>query len=404
MQGIEHILWALTPMQRWSAARQLQVKSASGHWFTLWAGAVLVLLVALLIWVSYRRWVQSREQKRETPADNMLRRGLSTRENQILLAIAVRSGVRRAQDILTSASMFSAGVEKLLAECVSTRTSLEREQLQADIAGLRKKLGFPAVPAESATGPRHPSSRNVPVGRRVELIRDGQEIGREVQVVRNDDIELALELPAATESRPGERWRVRYYYGMSIWEFETSAVHCENGRLILNHSDAARRANRRRFPRVPVHVPAQVAYLPFLKEESAAGEEGSPSAAAADTTGADTMAGDTPRFVEGLVTELAGPGLRIEAPLQVELDDRVLVVFALAGSGAGHGRAQPHTIAAAGRVRHCQAVDRGMSIAVELTGLNDAEVDVLVRATDKIASQAGAAKIDEAFTRVMAAT
>ncbi len=403
MQGIEYILLALTPMQRWSAARQLQVKSASGHWFTLWAGAALVLLVVLLIWVSYRRWAQSRAPKREAPAESVLRRGLSTRENQILLAIAVRSGVQRAQDVLTSAGLFSTGVEKLLAECVSTRTPQEREQLQADILGLRKKLGFPAVGLETGSGPRHPSSRSIPVGRRVELVRDGQEIGHEVPVVRNDDIELALELGACIENRPGERWRVRYYYGMSIWEFETSAVRYESGRLILNHSDAVRRANRRRFPRVAVHMPAQVAYLPFPREDAAVGERGV-LAVAAEISRADRAPGVMPVFVAGLVTELAGPGLRVEAPLQVELEDRVLVVFTLAGSDVGGSGTEPHTIAAAGRVRHCQPVEHGMSIAVELTGLNDAEVDVLARATDRIASGSGAARLDEAVTRVMAAT
>jgi len=383
---------ALTPRERWAAARQLQVESTSGHWFVLWAGAALVLLVALLIWVSYRRWMQNRERRRRVFADGALRRGLGTRENQILLAVALRSGVRRTQDIFAAADAFDKGAEKLLAESASTRTPDERDSLKVEVTALRRKLGFPVVAAESGTGTKHPSSRNIEVGRQVELIRGTEGIGVEAEVVRNDDIELVLEMRTPLASQPGERWRVRHYFGMSVWEFSTLAVRCEQSRLTLNHSDVVRRANRRRFPRVAVRVPARIAALPFLRDHPAA-----------DATRVAERGDGAPTFIEGLVTELAGPGLRLETRLPVVSGDRILVVFQLAAGGAG-GRAPQRTVATVGRVKHCQAGEQGLSIAVELVGVDDAEIDALVGVTDEIASHADVAKADTTSARVMAAT
>jgi hypothetical protein len=397
MQAIGYMVFALTPRERWSAARQLEAGSTSEQWFVLWAAAALVLLVILLIWVSCRRWAQSREQNRQRFAEGALQRGLGTRENQMLLAIAVRSGVRRAQDVFASPDVFDKGAGKLLAESSGTRTAAERDELKIELAVLRRKLGFPAA-AESGT--KHPSSRNIEVGQHVELIRGAEGIGVEAEVVRNDDIELVLEVHTPIQSQPGERWRVRHYFGVSVWEFSTSAVRCARNRLTLNHSDVVRRADRRRFPRVSVHVPALIAALPFLKDASTKEES---SSVALEAARAGALAESAPKFREGLVTELAGPGLRIESRLPVVAGDRVLIIFSLAGSEAAVP-ARRRTVAVVGRVKRCQASEQGLSIAVELVGFDDVEIDEFVRTTEEIAAQAGLAKADDASAPVAAAT
>ena len=96
--------------------------------------------------------------------------------------------------------------------------------------------------------------------------------------------------------------------------------------------------------------------------------------------------GETPVFAEGRVTELAGPGLRVETALQLHPGDRVLVVFTPDRGNAdvpgGWG-----TIAGIGRVRHCHGTDSEKSIAIELMGLSDTEIDELAYITAAMASR-----------------
>lgn len=166
MQGIEHIVLALTPAERWSAAQQMNAESRSAYGLMFGAGVALVVLVVLLMWVSYRRWVQSRQRKRELLTEDAMRRGFGARECQVLLAIADRSGLRRPQDVLTREEVFDLGMARLLAECARTRTSQENEQLKAELAGLREKLGYlTALPRSAEAGPDASSSWDIAADR-----------------------------------------------------------------------------------------------------------------------------------------------------------------------------------------------------------------------------------------------
>ena len=192
-------------------------------------------------------------------------------------------------------------------------------------------------------------------------MRDSSSI--QVEVVRNDDIELAVELPQELEIRDGEGWSVRYDFGTALWEFDTATVRCEGKRLVLNHSNRVRFLNRRRFPRLSVHVPAWVAPLPAANERHPL---------------------EPPVFVPGAVVEMAGPGLRIEVPIQVSVGDRLLVMFQMESDSvpSGHpqdGRTSAHTVSAIGRAQYIKGMPDGVSIAMELNGLDEADVDELVR-------------------------
>ena len=95
-----------------------------------------------------------------------MRRGLGARDRQILLAIVMRSGLRRTQDVFTAADAFDRGAIKLLAECVRTRTPQENEHLRSEIGRLREKLGFQiASPAGGLMGLGQASSRDIPAGK-----------------------------------------------------------------------------------------------------------------------------------------------------------------------------------------------------------------------------------------------
>jgi hypothetical protein len=78
--------------------------------------------------------------------------------------------------------------------------------------------------------------------------------------------------------------------------------------------------------------------------------------------------------------------------LEVEVGEKLLVVLNLAEqSGEGFDRAEatgPKVAEGIGEVRYIKAIERGFSIAVELTGLDDFEVDELIRATNAALLQA----------------
>ncbi|MEN6334702.1 MAG: hypothetical protein ABFE01_10605 [Phycisphaerales bacterium] len=390
MLGFEHILLGLTAKERLEAARRLNVGHSYEDSFTLLAIVLLIVLVILLIWVSVTRWRQRRNQTREVFAENAMRRGLGARDRQILLAIVMRSGLRRNHDVFTAADAFDRGALKLISECTRSRTSEENEHLRSEIGRLREKLGFQiASPMGGVMGIGQASSRDIPIGRSVELIRNGSQDLSVVrgEVVRNDEIEFAIKLKTPTASRAGESWRARYYSGLSAWEFDTSTVRCDDQRLVLNHSDSVQSTNRRRFPRVPARGHALIAYLPFRQKRSSREGPRLESSDAVPWAAGNQAESETPVFAEGRVTELAGPGVQIEASLPVHPGDRVLVVFTLDPGMAPDVPGGWGTIAGIGKVRHAREADAGTSIAVELTGLSDAEVDELAYMTAEVSSR-----------------
>ena len=130
----------------------------------------------------------------------------------------------------------------------------------------------------------------------------------------------------------------------------------------MNHSDDVRFVNRRRFIRVPVKKQAFIAHFPFAK--------------------ASESVCRPPEFVPAVVTELAGPGLRIESRLEVKKGQRVLVVFGLDEEKTGEltptNTDTVKIVEDMGEVRHTKVIPDGLSIAVELTGLSDPDVDELI--------------------------
>jgi hypothetical protein len=397
MYGMTDIVLGLTALERWGATRHLEPRTAPYHWFVLVGVVVMLVLFALLVAISYWRHRQSQgaAQTPETFADNAERRGLSVRERQILLATALRSGLPHTYEIFHDLDGLNRGMARLLEECAQTRTPQEIDELKAEIARIRLKLGFDkAVAGGGGSVRERTSSRDVPVGVRLELT--GRSAGRAItlrtEVLRNDEVEIAVALPAPLESSAGDSWLARYCAGMSAWEFRTSTVSCAGKTLVLSHSHDVHFINRRRFERVAVHTPVLLAHLPFLRSDAAGGE--------------------APVFVESTATELAGPGLRLETTLQMQVDDRILVVLRLP-EGADAAPAGVRTVAAVGRVKHGRDVERGgaipdaidrvwegspqrdlharaagrLSVAVELTGLNDEEIEELVSITSRLLSR-----------------
>jgi hypothetical protein len=395
---------ALTPAQRWKAAsRQLETTFMAEPWFITTAVGVLVILTILLLMANLRRRNRQRSIPDQLFFDCAERRGLSPRECQLMLDIANKAGLEHSEHIFTADADFDRGAAKLIEDTrARSKNDEETKQLRTEISYMREKLGFSRQLSSSIGTPaksRKLSSRQIPPGRKVRITRrmahDSGDI--EATVVENTDMELTVKSATPVKVTFGETWRVRYSFGASIWEFDTTIVSCEADILVLNHSDTVRFINRRRFLRVPVRKPAFVAPFPFTRSLAAAANSGEKTSQAKQDLAKTPGAWRPPQFVPGVVTELAGPGLRIEVPLDAKVGDRVLVMVMLDGREAQNamgGRQDSKTVASKilediGEVRHTTPVQNGLSIAVELTGLTDSDLNELVRATNLASLEAG---------------
>jgi hypothetical protein len=384
---------ALTPVQRWGALnKQFNTSYMTDRWFTLILVVIIIVASGLFVMVTYKRKSGERKVTQELFGNYAEKAGLSGRERRILQDIARRAGLKRSSAIFTMGGAFDRGATKIIEEDIAQGQTAERSsRLNSDLSFLAEKLGFKkrtASPTGTATRSRKVSSMQIPIGKKLYLTRRRSRVSDDIEstVIENNDIGLTVKLTIPMKITTEEIWRVRYYFGVSVWEFDTSVAGCDGDLLVLNHSYDVRFINRRRFLRVPVNKPAFVARFPFMRLlplNNNSGEGGS------EYGQVSVGAWSPPKFIPGVVTELAGPGLRIEAPLKVKVGERVLVVFRLDEAEEGDSDLEeddrteaPKVIEGIGEVRHVKAIENGTSIAVELTGLNDTDINELIRATN----------------------
>lgn len=389
------VVLALTPLERWAAARGNSGNVAIGRWFIVIGIIVILLLTVLLFVVSFNR------NRREQKASGLLfveyaaQRGLTVRERQILRKLARKAGLKRSESVFTLGGAFDRGAARMLEEgFADPQTREEAEQLKAELSFLREKLGF-RKPAKSSAGAPATltdlSSRSIAVGKKVRITRRKPPGSDRIEsiVVENSDDGLSIKLEKSVRITFGESWCVRYDFGSSVQEFDTTIISYDGDVLILNHTENVRFINRRRFLRVPVKRQALIARFPFawtLADADAGNRDG--TAANDHSAQASVLSWGLPQFVPAVVTELAGPGLRIESSLEAKIGQRVLVVFDL-DQNRGSIPTNPDNQQLArkivqdiGKVRHTRPIKDGFSIAVELTGLSDSNIDELTRATN----------------------
>lgn len=394
------IVLALTPVQRWGAARESNSDFMAERWFIL-IGIIAILTLAVLFFVvSFKRTRQERKVSDKLFIEYAEERGLTVRERQILLEIARKAGLKRSESIFTLVTAFDRGIAKMKENLVGQQTAKESKQLETVLSYLREKLGFKKGPSYSRGMPaksKRLSSRQIPVGRKVHVTRRKTQDSEAIEsaVVRNSDTELAIKLSKPITITFGENWNVRYYFDASIWEFDTHVVSYDGNIMGLSHSDNIRYINRRRFLRVPVQKPAFIAHFPFERKlrqsvESEI-EEGKMEQELTE------IFLRPPDFVPAVVTELGGPGLRIEASIEVKVGDRVLIMFELDRKKERDSIKNPENsevttvlkiiedvgiVEEIGEVMRTEDAPDGLSIAVELTGLNDSDINELIRVTN----------------------
>ncbi|MFC1652348.1 hypothetical protein ACFL3F_01380 [Planctomycetota bacterium] len=371
-------LLALTPAERWQAARRLSPKGLiSEEWFTMALIAVLTVMLLILGKVTYNRIMDDRKVGDQQFIDNVRRHNLSVQEYQLLQDILKESGLRRRNHIFRSQPAFDRGAKRLLSQA-DTKTPDIAPRLRGEINFLRAKLGVnvsetPKETTEETSagkpGKRRLSSQDLPMGKSLFITRRLEGHNDDIQgtIVENTQEQLVISIEHAVKISFGEVWRARYYFGASVWEFDTSVISYDGDRLVLKHCDNVKFVNRRRFLRVPTHCRALIAAFPF----------NTTTHSEADATW------DPLHFSPATVTELAGPGLRVESELEASIGDRVLVVFLIESADAPGTALQ--TIQDISIVRRIEPIFERFALSLELTGVTDHEIDILVRLTNQAA-------------------
>ncbi len=399
---------ALTPLERWDALRRLDSSFTTQRWFILACAGAVVVLTALLIVVSLHRAAKQRKLSGWLFFEYAGRLGLTGRECQILQHIAARTKLAGAELIFTMAPAFERGAAQMIKETLAEQGAEKSTRLNVELTALREKLGFEKRRDVFTGSASKPGSRQIPTGKKLYVTGPGRTGPADIEctVIKNDDIEFAVRLAQPLECSPGELCRVRYNFGASVWEFDAAVVSCHGGILVFGHSHDVRFINRRRFLRVPVSHPAFIARFPFARTLPR-DNDGVSQQGPAPTWG-------PPQFVPAQVTELAGPGLRVEAPLEVKVGERVVVILKISDGAEQHSAAHrdgispqprelqssrtkpPRIVEDIGQVRRTEAIEDGFSIAVELTGLSDSNVSELIRATNAASVKAGVRTRDAA--------
>jgi hypothetical protein len=363
---------ALTPLERYSAMRRLNsnhalpdsMKAFLTHPWFIWGGILLIVILLISLFaVRRKRTVHDKRQHKEQFGFLCDQRGLSAQQREILTAIAKQSGSVRTEDVFFQSELFIRGASKLMQEYFASGHNLiERKKMNVLIGQIKQKLGYQkaagGIPIRRGRDPGL-SSRDIPVGKTVSIALSTRPEGSRVDavVIQNDEFELVLRPEIPVSCPPGEHWNVRYRLGTSTYEFDALTMVCGSEGLELNHAESVRYLNRRRFLRVPVELPAQVALFPTQRQE----ERGRIAA---------------PQFVPATITEISGPGLRIHTGLMAEHGQRLLVVFELEPGKVIQDIAE---------VRGLRETAQNQSIGVELIGLDDATVNELIRTTNAIA-------------------
>ena len=396
------VVLALTPLERWAAARDNSGNDATNRWLLVIGIIVILILTVLLFTVSFTRNRKEIKASDQLYSDYADKRGLSVRERQILLQLARKAGLKRNESVFTLGVAFDRGAAKMIKQSFADPHAKEEAgQLKAELSFLREKLGL-RKPTRSSAGPLATSmdlsSRTIAVGKEIRITRRKPPGADHIEsiVVGNTDDGLSIKLETPVRITFGESWCVRYDLGSSVQEFDTTIISYDGDVLVLNHSENVRFINRRRFLRVPVQRPALIAHFPFAQTLAYSDTDDTDEPATNDHSAqASVLLWGLPEFVPAVVTELAGPGLRIEASLEANIGQRVLVVFDLDHDHSSippnqHSRQLAHKIVEdVGIVRHVSAIDDGFSMAVELTGLSDSNISELTRATNAASLSAG---------------
>ncbi len=383
-----NVILGLTPVDRWNSAGNFKSFSMVGM------GLVVVVLIAIVVVVAVAiKVVQGRKTVKDSAtnfADHANKIGLSRKESQILFYMAKESNLDNIESIFHIPSIFDRQSTKLIEEILAQQGPQRSDQMRAEMSFIREKLAFKKrMASATAAGPiisDKITSRNIPVGQMIELMERSIDRDRfEAEVIKTTPTEFVVKLTNMINCGPGQKWRVHYYKGSSVWEFDAVINMCSGSEVTFKHSEEIRFVNRRRFLRVPINAPALVANFPFAKtlvvkpETDAVGESWMNEN---DESENDFEIFELPKFVHAKVVELGGPGLKIKCNLKAKIDDKLLIVFMVNEENQQGQVIGTKLLEDIGYVKNVEGIDDGYNIAIELAGLSEANVSELVKITN----------------------
>lgn len=394
---------ALTPIQRLNAAGRFDVNLSTERIYIIIGIVTLLLLVTAFFVLSLKKTKRVNTVSGHLFDEYAEKAGLSDHERNVLKKVAGQAGLEHNDDIFTMDKAFDFGTSKMVDEKLVSLGDDKSKKIRTELSAIRDKLGFHhSNQIRSIMENKHLSSRRIPVGKLLNMVRQNSNDTEtiEASVIVNNDTELHLKLSAPIKIVLGETWCLRYYFGASVWEFDSSVISCIGKIIVLNHNDNIRFINRRKFPRVEVRRMAFVAKFPFAKtieiDESAFNSIFNDQQSGHNISQSISETLKPPEFYSAMVTELGGPGLKVDVPFSVSIGDRIIVVFVLDEADKGKistentssGKKTIKIIEDVGvveqiaEVRRAQNSQEESSIAVELIGLRDSDIDELICATN----------------------
>jgi hypothetical protein len=313
--------------------------------------AAIVILTIMLFAVRKMASRKLNSKKADQFNEHADRYGLTEVERRLIMTIARFSEIRDATLIFSTQDAFYRGASRLMQERFTAGDSIDdRRHLKQAVELIHRKLGFAASTESRVSTPLGLTTRQIPVGRQVDIIGGAGGVSGQIEasVTANTDDGLVLKLPpgAKVSTTVGDVLRIRYNFNTSTWEFDSPIIALAENAVTLSPCDLVRFTNRRRFMRVPAKGKAMVANYTFQPKDA-------------------SLSAAMPTFVPAEITEIAGPGFRIETSLNTAIGERLLIIVRFENNEVVRDMAE---------VKHLQPSTKGFSIALELVTLNDNEV------------------------------
>ena len=135
--GLKFVILALTPIQRWRAAREFTNGFMSEQWFIAACIASLIILSVLFVLVTCYKAKKERETANRLFFEYADERGLNPRERHILMYIATRAKLKQKESIFTMADAFDRGATKIIRAALTLKGKDKRRRLNAELSILR---------------------------------------------------------------------------------------------------------------------------------------------------------------------------------------------------------------------------------------------------------------------------
>ena len=154
---LDRVVLELTPAQRWDAVRSFE-GGANSILINVIAGiAVIAVLVAIFVFVNSNKAKSQKNFSDKLFIELSQTRGLTLRQRQLLLDVAINAGLKRNESIFTLSSAFDRSALQLVQQGLEEQGLDESENIKIELAFIREKLGFKTNETASQAKPIEPN-------------------------------------------------------------------------------------------------------------------------------------------------------------------------------------------------------------------------------------------------------